>query len=59
MGCRALQGTIAAVQKQSMVFTAEWRAAACIASSEVQALATKYGIKQAGSESDYSPSLIV
>jgi len=59
MGCRALQGTMAAVQKQSMVFTAEWQAAACIAISGVRALGTKYGIKQVGSESDYSPSLIV
>jgi len=59
MGCRALQGTTAAVRKQSMVFTAEWRAAACITSSGVEALATKYGIKQAGSENGYSPSLIV
>ena len=41
MGCRALQGTISVVQKQSMVFTAERRAAACIASSGVQAFAAK------------------
>jgi len=41
MGCRVLQGTISVVQKQSMVFTAVWQAAVCIASSGVQAFATK------------------